>query len=802
MSRLLFFILIFSISYQSSAQNVKKRITTKFIEVAPNIDGVLDDIVWQSVGKATDFVMFKPGTGTPEPETNKTEVMVVYDNSAIYIAAYLFDEDPKNIPMQFSSRDNFGQSDFFGVSINPFNDGVNDSEFFVASTGTQADAKVTTNGEDFSWNAVWKSAVALNDKGWTVEMKIPYSALRFSNEAIQTWGINFHRLIQNTREQYSWNLIDKTKGRITEHSGELIGIKNINPPIRLSFYPYAQATYTHFDGTGDLKATAGLDIKYGINDSFTLDATLIPDFGQVAFDDVVLNLGPFEQQYDEKRAFFTEGTELFEKGGLFYTRRVGDTPLAYYDVYSELSDDETIIENPDKVRMINAVKVSGRTKSGFGLGVFNAITKTTEATIKNELTGEERTYITSPFTNYNVLVLDQQFNKNSSVSLVNTNVLRKGNTYDANVTSVLLDLRTKSNKYAVETDLSLSNKFYNEETITGFKGQLGLNKVSGAHQYGLSVEFSDKNYDRRDLGYQQYQNYIFFQTEYSYRIFEPKGNLNNFRLFSWQHLIYRQNPFSYIGNGIGVGLFATTNKFLSFGGKMNINFGYQNDYYEPREEGRFYRYKEPQSLRTWISTDYRKRLAFDLSLRVASVIGEKNQEAGIGFSINPRFRFNDKFQMVYSFDWEKKNNENGFVTTYDDKIIFGQRNSKTLINALSGTLNLSTKSAFSLSFRYYWSPVTYSEQLYTLQDNGSLQENTYEENFDRNFNSWNLDLSYSLEFAPGSQLVALYRNTIFDQNNQSRLSFEDNIDNLFKEPISHQVSLKLIYYLDYNSIKI
>ncbi len=802
MYKLLFLTLFLLLAPSLSAQQSKKHVAAKYTEKAPIIDGILNDLVWKSADKATGFVMFKPGTGTPEPETQKTQVQVLYDNSAIYIAARLDDPDPQHIPRQFSSRDNFVQADFFGVAINPFNDGVNDSEFFVSSAGVQSDAKVTTNGEDFSWNAVWKSAVKLNKNGWSVEIKIPYAALRFSNETIQTWGINFHRFIQNKKEQYSWNFIDKTKGRITEYSGDLLGIKNIDPPVRLSFYPYSQATYTHFDGSGKLKATAGLDIKYGINDSYTLDATLIPDFGQVAFDDIVLNLGPFEQQYDEKRAFFTEGTEFFNKGDLFYTRRVGDTPLNYYKVYDIVEPGEVVKENPEKVKMLNAIKVSGRSKSGFGLGIFNAITNTSKAIIKNEITGEERDFVTNPFSNYNVLVLDQQFRKNSSVSFVNTNVLRRGDAYDANVTSVLLDLRTKSNKYALETDLSVSNKFYQDKTVSGFKGMLGLSKVSGAHQYGASVDFSDKYYDKRDLGFQQYQNYVFFQTEYSYRIFEPTRSLNSFKLFTWQHLIYLQNPFSYIGNGIGGGVFATTRKYLSFGGNLNMNFGYKNDYYEPRVEGRFYKRKEPQSLRLWISTDYRKKMALDLSVSGGKVFGEQNGQNDMGFSINPRYRFNDKFQMLYAFRWSKTAQETGYVTQNESGIIFGRRNKKSIVNTLSGTLNLSTKSAFSLSFRYYWSPVIYDKQLYMLQEDGFLSPTSYENNYDTNFNSWNLDLSYSLEFAPGSQLVALYRNAIFDQNTHAQLSFIDNMDNLFKEPVTHQLSLKLIYYLDYNSIKI
>jgi hypothetical protein len=171
----------------------------------------------------------------------------------------------------------------------------------------------------------------------------------------------------------------------------------------LAFYPYASTTNTTFNGESEFTWSAGMDVKYGITESFTLDATLIPDFGQTAFDNVSLNLGPFEQQFDEQRQFFTEGTELFSKGRLFYSRRIGGSPIRS----ASAGANETIINEPGKVKMLNAIKVSGRTKKGLGIGVFNAITSKTEATIQNNTTKDIRKEVTNPVSNYNILVLDQ-----------------------------------------------------------------------------------------------------------------------------------------------------------------------------------------------------------------------------------------------------------------------------------------------------------------------------------------------------------------------------------------------------------
>ena len=278
---------------KTSKNHVKKNIHIHRTTNSPKIDGILDDEVWKNAEIATDFVMFRPDNGKLAPENIKTEVKITYDDEAIYFGAYLYDDKPNEIPMEFQTRDNFGNADFFGVAINPANDGVNQTEFFVTSAGNQNDAKVTAGGrEDFSWNAVWTSSVKLVDNGWIVELKIPYAALRFSNDKIQTWSINFHRHHKKSRDQYTWNFIDREKGSIALYDGILTGIENIKPPVRLSFNPFIFGGITSFDGTDEYNWSAGLDVKYGISENFTLDATLIPDFGQVGFDDCNFKFRP------------------------------------------------------------------------------------------------------------------------------------------------------------------------------------------------------------------------------------------------------------------------------------------------------------------------------------------------------------------------------------------------------------------------------------------------------------------------------------------------------------------------------
>ncbi len=781
----------------------KKFLNLKRADTAPKIDAVLDDLAWEEAEVAEGFVEFRPADGNPEKANQKTTVKVTYDDSAVYFAAYLHD-DPKNIMQQLTSRDNFGTADFFLLSINPNNDAQNDTQFLIFSTGTQGDAIVGSDGnEDWGWNAVWDSAVKIVDDGWIVEIKIPYSALRFSNQELQTWGIQFHRRHMNDNRQLTWNPIDKTKGKIGQYHGELRGIKNIKPPTRLSFYPFTSTLARSFNGETANDYSIGLDVKYGITENFTLDATLIPDFSQAGFDNVELNLGPFEQQFSEQRQFFKEGIDIFNKGNLFYSRRIGNSPIGN----PNLEANEDIIDYPNKVKMLNAIKVSGRTKNGWGIGVFNAITEKTDATIKNTLTQETRKEVVEPLANYNIIVIDKQFNGNSSVSLVNTNVTRDGHFRDANVTAALLDLTNKKNTYNYEGEFKMSNLNLADGNQTGFSSEVEFNKVSGKYRYGVEYSMADRNYNINDMGIQFRNNYSNFSSYFSYRIFEPTEKLNNFR-FSFR-ANYRKlfKSGNYTGNNIGIRIYAQNKKLWEYGGNLNWSIGKQYDYWEPRTDGRYFTFKNNVNMNAWFGTNRAKRFQMMVRTGIATLFDNERDVFYYWIGLDPRMRFSDKFTLRFSFNFQKGNGGRGYVTNIGDEIIFGQRKQQTIENSISGTYNFNSFHALNLAFRNYWSTVTYSQDLFTLLEDGSVTTTTGH-NLDNigfdpnaNFNTWNLDFRYSWQFAPGSQLTALYRNSLFNFNSMSQDNFLDSLGTLFDQPIEHVFSLRLVYYIDYNNVK-
>ena len=804
MQRLIYYVFIFLIPFSSYPQE-KKVLTIKRTSVAPKVDGDLNDAAWQEAIETNEFTQFRPEIGALEKEHQKTYIKMTYNDEAIFISAYLHD-NPEDIMKQFTSRDNFGQSDFFGVLINPNNDGQNDTEFFVFSSGTQADAVVSSGSrEDFGWNAVWSSAVKIVEDGWIVEMKIPYSALRFSNEPVQTWGINFHRHFRGTKSQYSWSPIDPTKGYGGLYHGEIKGIENIEPPTRLSFYPFASTRYETFDGESIDKHSVGLDVKYGISENFTLDATLIPDFSQAAFDNLEVNLSPFEQQFSEQRQFFKEGVDLFNKGGLFYSRRIGSNPVGLEDTNDNLGENEEVTNTPENVKMLNAIKFSGRTKKGLGIGFFNAITEKTEAEIKDNVTEESRVEVVEPLANYNVFVLDQQFNNNSSISLINTNVTRNGNFRDANVTGLLADIKNRRNTYGFEAKIKMSSLNLAEGKQNGFSSEIEVGKISGNFQYEIEHKLVNDLYDINDFGIQTRNNFSDFKGRASYRIFNPTEKLNTFRINVTANYNRHYAPSRYAGNNFKIDFQAQTKKLIDFGGNINTSVGKQYDFYESRENKVFI-FKNWLSSEGWISTNFNKVFAVSGRVSFGTLFDNERDLFNYSFRVSPRIRFNDKFIFNYSFNYDHRTGNRGYVTKVDDDIIFGERNQNVIINNISGNYNFNTKHVLSLTFRNYWSTVTYDHDLFKLQDDGSLSSDfgytvSNIDNPNLNFNIWNFDLKYAWEFAPGSQLIALYRNQLMNDTNASKDDYFKSLNNLFNEPIQHVFSLRLIYYIDYNNLK-
>jgi hypothetical protein len=582
------FLLILFFAASIRAQE-KKTVEAINIDTPLTIDAILDEPVYNQALPAKDFVQLQPYNG--KPSFQPSEVWFFYDQNAIYVGAMLYDSAPDSIFNYLSERDQIGMSDYFGVYLDPYNEGQLAYGFFITPAGVQTDIKAIKteyDNEDSSWDAVWESKTRITDKGWIVEMRIPYSALRFPEKEEHIWGMNMFRRLRRYNSNNSWNLVDRTISGFIHQEGLLTGIRNIKPPVRLSLTPYA-ATYLEFrDGSSspEFVYKGGMDLKYGISESFTLDMMLIPDFGQIQSDDKELNLSPYELYYDEKRQFFTEGIELFQRAGIFYSRRIGSNPKFSDKAEESLMDHEIVDFNPNETKLLNASKISGRTSKGWGLGFLNAMTLPSYAKLRDTVTGDTRKILTQPFTNYNIAVIDKSLKNNSYVSLINSNVTMVNNPFMANVTATEFQIRDKSKTYAIKGKAGISTRC-DSASETGYYAELRLEKNQGKLQYGISQVINSDEFNINDLGYIRRNNEVRTGMYFSYRIIEPFWIFREWYAEAWwdHNRIYKPNDI--FGNEIGgYTFFLFKNNY-----ELDLNGGIEtgrHDYYEARVAGRYF----------------------------------------------------------------------------------------------------------------------------------------------------------------------------------------------------------------------
>jgi Domain of unknown function (DUF5916) len=805
-------------------QTEKKKIAAQRILTTLKIDGSLDEPEWKTTAAADKFTALRPTPFKPENPDNKSEVYFLYNNEGIYIGGYFHEKTKDSIASELIGRDGFGNNDFVGVIFDTYNDKINGFEYFVTPLGEQMDAKQAPNpngnSEDFSWNAVWQSNAKINNDGWSFEMFLPYSAIRFGKKKIQDWGLNIVRRRQKSGEQLFWQSIDPTANGFLTQEGMLTGLQDIKPPLRLQFSPYFSTYANHYPyNQTDLKnwnsqVNGGMDVKFGLNQAFTLDMTLIPDFGQVQSDKRVLNLTPFEVKYDENRTFFTEGTELFNKGNLFYSRRIGGEPIHYWDVDGGLNGDEAVLKNPQQSRLVNATKISGRSQKGLGIGVLNAVTKPQYALVENGAK-QQRRIETDPLTNYNVFVLDQTMKNNSSVSFVNTNVWRSGKDYDANVSAFLFDLNDKKNKWNVGGSTSVSNVLgKGGKNTTGYAHSVYMGKTSGKFNFNIWQELSNDKYDKSDLGYFTNNNTMDQGLWMGYNWVKPKRiftqlrlNFNTFysRLVTPIDLLKRKEMMYQSGGG-NINMNGQTKKLWWVG--ANINWGYSiNDFYEARVPGRVFQNKGRIGGGMWWNSNQSKKLSW--GAEVFGGTGGVFNRKSFTPTLFGKIRFSSKFSIDNSLSMEFHKNSQGFAAvkysgtgTINDTVIFSRRDLRTVENILSMKYSFTNRMGITLRARHYWSKVA-PQQFYELNKYGNLVAPAvpFTQNVNQNYNFLSTDLVYTWQFAQGSFINIVWKDISESFNRDFENNYFSNFDKTIKGPQANSFSIRVIYFLDYLTAK-
>ncbi|MBI4521777.1 MAG: carbohydrate binding family 9 domain-containing protein, partial [Gemmatimonadetes bacterium] len=395
---------------------------------APEIDGRLDDASWASATPASGFLQMEPNAGSPA--SHRTEVRVLYDNDAIYVGARMYDPQPDSIAAQLMRRDGDGYSDWFHVGVDSYHDRRTAFVFGVNPRGVQRDFVIyNDNQEDGSWDAVWEAAAVIDSLGWSAELRIPLSQLRFDGGADaslgeRTWGIDFQREVARAGEESLWAPIYPNSPGIVSLFGELTGLRGLSPPKRVEIVPYTRASATRapgeagdpFHSATDLAGAAGADVRLGLGSNLTLSATVNPDFGQVEADPSVVNLTAFESFFQERRPFFVEGNEIFrfpihpgddQSQQLFYSRRVGRSPQG------SVPDEAEYSRGPEATTILAATKLSGKTEGGWSIGVLDAVTSAEHARYVDDRGVEGRTRV-EPLANYLVARVKKDFQEGRS----------------------------------------------------------------------------------------------------------------------------------------------------------------------------------------------------------------------------------------------------------------------------------------------------------------------------------------------------------------------------------------------------
>jgi hypothetical protein len=539
----------------------------------PVIDGRLDDPIWQTADVAEVFIQLEPYPGAPA--TERTEARVAFDHRAIYVAMRMYDSDAAAIRAELVRRDEgSGSSDWARVMIDSYHDRRTAFQFATTPRGSRMDVlHLADTQTDANWDAVWEVATSVDNEGWTAEFRIPLSQLRFSGGA-GSWGINFGREIARRSEVSYWAPIPPNAGRMVSLFGRLEGMEEVRSPRRLEVLPYVVGRLEREPGDPSNSlwqknspgGTLGADLKLGLTSDLTLTATFNPDFGQVEADPSVVNLSTFETFFPEKRPFFTEGTEIFRfrilpEGHLFYSRRIGRPPQG------RASSPGGFVDAPATTRILGAAKISGKTRSGWSVGLMDAVTAEEEARVVDP-EGLPSAQTVEPATNYLVARVLRDFAQGrSGLGIMGTATNRRlgsaprvqflpgaayvggangwhrfgANRYEVN--GWVLGSSVRGSEAAIwRLQRSAAHLFQRPDaghlrpdstltSLNGWAGEAALEKIGGGHwTWNMTFGARSPGVDLNDTGFISYTDIWFGSLLAAYREFRPGSLFRDWRL--------------------------------------------------------------------------------------------------------------------------------------------------------------------------------------------------------------------------------------------------------------------------------
>jgi hypothetical protein len=592
----------------------------------PAIDGHLTDDPWALAEPVGGLIQLDPDEG--QPATERTEIRVLFDNDALYVGARMFDREPALVTRRLSKRDDDADADRISIYLDPMHDHLTGAIFRVSAAGVQRDQILYNDTwNDQTWDAVWNAAVSVDEQGWSAELRIPLSQLRFPVGDRQTWGINVERFIRRKNETDWLELVPKKESGTASRMAHMSGLDGVRPSRHLELLPYTAArtefvqpasSGNPFNDGSRAFASAGLDLKWGLTSNLTLDGTLNPDFGQVEVDPAVVNLSAFETFFEEKRPFFLEGSQIFGNFGqggannywgfntsdpnIYYSRRIGRTP--------QLSPDGDFTDSPTATTILGAAKLTGKTRSGWSIALLDALTSREEARVSSP--GSSGRTAVEPFSNYIVMRLKRD-TRRAGVGLIATNVSRELNTTELGeqlvnrATVVGLDgyyflgnglnwvlagkmatSRISGSAPAIERAQKTAQRYFqrpdapqvsfdaSRTSLGGFNGRINLNRNSGLWQVNAALWGVSPGFESNDLGFMGSGDRAGAHTVFFWRNVTP-GRV--FRQRSWWVAKYWTWNFNrdLQADGVQGNVFFQLLNYWTTGFNLNIRRDVQDD---------------------------------------------------------------------------------------------------------------------------------------------------------------------------------------------------------------------------------
>lgn len=797
------------------SQSVKKKqyFTNEILsDYAPTIDGNLDDTIWDKVTWGSNFVEVYPDENTSP--TEQTKFKILFDQKYLYIALLALDSSPNTITKRLSRRDSF-EGDRVNVLIDSYHDLRTAFLFTVTAAGVRGDEIITNNGDqiDDSWNPIWSANAKIISEGWSAEMKIPLSQLRFGNSDKQVWGLNVARNLFKEDELSAWNRIPVGSAGWVSEAGELLGLNNIIPQKQFEIQPFIVAqkeTYEaeidnpYMDGT-DSKINIGLDAKIGISNDLTLDITLNPDFGQVEADPAAIALDGFEIFNKEQRPFFVENKNIFDyryaggysRDNLFFSRRIGRAPQ-----FSPDNPEGSFSNSPENTTILGAVKFSGKTKNGWSIGVLESMTSKEYSEISNN--GLTSKSLIEPFTNYFVGRVQKDMNDRNTffggmITAVNrsnseiTSKLRK-EAYSAGIdfrhqwknrtyflqSNIVMSHVKGSAESILETQENLTHLFNridashvnvdpNRTSLTGTGGLFEIGKDGGKNwNYDLSVKWSSPELELNDIGFLRRTDYKFqvfnlkYQTAKPFSVFRRVNlDFNQFTSYDFENnhnrTQYRFRPrITFLNNS-----------------KISVGITHRPRIYKNAElrGGPRWRFSEENSESLFFNSDDRKKFNFRTGV-VHSKLKENNGSF-LKIELDFNYQIIDALNFKLSTEFSKRFNQTQYITQKEFltsyRYILGSIDNQTL----QSTLRINYSLTPNISIQYYAQPfiskgkysnfkyvtnatADFLQDRFQLYENSQIQYNNDTYSFDDNLDG---TLDYSMS-NPDFSLVQFNSNLV------------------------------------------